>query len=255
METSVNHKCKAFTSLEQSRKLAEILPHESADMFFIYDYFIGDFGGIDFISPGVLENNDVPCWSLTALLNYLREIDFFPEIDADECEVTMNIKLLSLAAIHNIKVKAESFIDACVEMIINLHEQKKSLMIMNNYEQKYKKALEAVKFLQEVNPSDEGIQNWVKDNFPELKESEDERIRKEIIEQVAYIIPNDDEVDSEGDALSTYQKRINKYRAWLEKQGHMLDPDKVIEWIDEHVPTKFEDVANYVQQFKEDFGL
>lgn len=31
METSVNNKCKAFTSLEQSRKLAEILPVESAD--------------------------------------------------------------------------------------------------------------------------------------------------------------------------------------------------------------------------------
>lgn len=30
METSVNNKCKAFTSLEQSRKLAEILPLESA---------------------------------------------------------------------------------------------------------------------------------------------------------------------------------------------------------------------------------
>lgn len=34
-----------------------------------------------------------------------------------------------------------------------------------------------------------------------------------------------------------------------------LDSDKVIEWIDEHVPTKFEDMANYVQQFKEDFRL
>ena len=32
METSVNNKCRAFTSLEQSRKLAEILPLESADM-------------------------------------------------------------------------------------------------------------------------------------------------------------------------------------------------------------------------------
>ena len=34
-----------------------------------------------------------------------------------------------------------------------------------------------------------------------------------------------------------------------------LDPDKVIEWIDEHVPTKFEDMQNYVNQFKIDFGL
>ena len=49
------------------------------------------------------------------------------------------------------------------------------------------------------------------------KESEDERIRKELIEQVAYIIPNDDEVDGEGNTLPTYQKRIDKYRAWLEK--------------------------------------
>lgn len=30
---------------------------------------------------------------------------------------------------------------------------------------------------------------------------------------------------------------------------------KVIEWLDEHVPTKFEDMQNYVNQFKEDFGL
>ncbi len=35
----------------------------------------------------------------------------------------------------------------------------------------------------------------------------------------------------------------------------MLDADKVIEWIDEHVPTKFEDVSNYVENFKQDFEL
>lgn len=38
-------------------------------------------------------------------------------------------------------------------------------------------------------------------------------------------------------------------------ESKKLDPDKVVEWIDEHVPTKFEDMANYVQQFKKDFGL
>ena len=69
-----------------------------------------------------------PCWSLAALLNYLREIDFFPNIEADEHSVTMNINYYNeeearpLAPIHNIKVKAESFIDACYEMIIKLHE-------------------------------------------------------------------------------------------------------------------------------------
>lgn len=34
-----------------------------------------------------------------------------------------------------------------------------------------------------------------------------------------------------------------------------LDADEVIDWIDEHVPTKFEDMQNYVNQFKKDFGL
>lgn len=31
--------------------------------------------------------------------------------------------------------------------------------------------------------------------------------------------------------------------------------DKVVEWMDEHVPTKFEDMQNYMNQFKKDFGL
>lgn len=41
------------------------------------------------------------------------------------------------------------------------------------------------------------------------------------------------------------------------KQGEHrpLDADKVIKWIDEHVPTKFEDMENYVKDFKQDFGL
>lgn len=34
-----------------------------------------------------------------------------------------------------------------------------------------------------------------------------------------------------------------------------LNANEVIEWIDEHVPTKFEDMENYVQQFKKDFEL
>lgn len=54
--------------------------------------------------------------------------------------------------------------------------------------------------------------------FPDLKESEEERIRKELIEQVGYIIPDKEEYDNEGRVLPTYHKRIGRYRAWLEKQ-------------------------------------
>lgn len=125
---------KSFTDISQSKKLAEILPHESADMCYIQDLLAGGKYGdykpyIGDLIPAYGQGK-IRCWSLTALLNYLREIDFFPEIDADKCEVTMNINYYNeeeaslLAPIHNIKVKAESFIDACYEMILKLHEQK-----------------------------------------------------------------------------------------------------------------------------------
>jgi len=122
---------KAYTDLEQSRKLAEILPLKTADMCYrIVAYNPNDTQEYQaYCFVGTLES-DIPCWSLDSLLNYFREIDFFPEIDADECSVTMNINYYDeeearlLAPIHNIKVKAESFIDACYEMIIKLHEQK-----------------------------------------------------------------------------------------------------------------------------------
>ncbi len=52
---------------------------------------------------------------------------------------------------------------------------------METYEKKYKDLVEAVKQLQKANPSDEGIQNWVNDNIPELRESEDEKIRETLI--------------------------------------------------------------------------
>lgn len=73
-----------------------------------------------------------------------------------------------------------------------------------DYEKKYKEALDAVKKLQKANPSADGIHNWVNDNFPELCESEDERIRKEFCKDIWTFIPNE---------------KAHKYIAWLEKQG------------------------------------
>lgn len=116
---------QVYTNIEQSQKLAEILPLESADMFY------RDNGtDVKLMWEHNAQKVKNPCWSLAALLNYLREIDFFPEIDADKSGVTMNINYYDgedeslLVPIHNIKVKAESFIDDCVEMILKLHEEK-----------------------------------------------------------------------------------------------------------------------------------
>ena len=123
---------KAYTDIEQSKKLAEILPIESADMCYMA---YREEGGIpDYqatLCPYLFASwVGIPCWSLAALLNYLREIDFFPEIDADEVAVIMSINYYDkdeeslLSPVHNIKVKAESFIEACCEMITKLHEEK-----------------------------------------------------------------------------------------------------------------------------------
>ena len=123
---------KSFTSLEQSKVLAKILPIESVDMFWYRDAVTTE------ANPRIMNSMQVPelqsmyyspCWSLAALLNYLREVDYFPEINADEFEVTMSITYFNdhearhLTPVRNITVEAESFIDACVAMIEKLNEQ------------------------------------------------------------------------------------------------------------------------------------
>ena len=60
---------KAYTDIEQSKKLAEILPIESADMFLalngtqpVMSKYIDD----GFVTT---DNTAIPCWSLAALLD------------------------------------------------------------------------------------------------------------------------------------------------------------------------------------------
>ena len=130
---------KAYTNLKQSKRLAEILPLESADMWWnFYSVTTDDTTPriIHLDTPWVGNFNwnnkpdNIPCWSLSALLNYLREIDFFPEIEADEHRVMMSVYYYDdeegeiLNPVHDITVEAEHFIDACYEMILKLHEYK-----------------------------------------------------------------------------------------------------------------------------------
>ena len=118
---------KSYTDIEQSKELAKILPIESADMRYSP---LGNNMHPWIWTDTFIEKDAVPCWSLASLLNYLREVDYFPEINVDEFEVTMSINYYNedeakpLAPVHNIKVKAESFIDACYEIIITLNELK-----------------------------------------------------------------------------------------------------------------------------------
>ena len=59
-----------------------------------------------------------------------------------------------------------------------------------------------------------------------------------------------------GEAYVTTEQMQAVSWAWQQLQGKSkLNADEVIEWIGEHVPTKFEDMANYVEDFKQYFGL
>lgn len=124
METSVNNKCRAFTSLEQSRKLATILPLESADMY--YDrYGTPSFIG-ECVSYKDIKNDKykhlIPCWSLSALLSVLpKGIDIIKEeADTEDEQYMCNVGVKS----GIISTFGKNPVDACVAIIIKLNELK-----------------------------------------------------------------------------------------------------------------------------------
>lgn len=116
---------KSYTSLEQSRKLAEILLLESADM--IYTMVNGrctPFIRIETIEE--MDEDDVLCWSLAALIAilpefikfkgdkyYLRFMKEYVEYANDEISITG--RCLHTTGNNNL-------VDACVAMIERLHE-------------------------------------------------------------------------------------------------------------------------------------
>jgi len=115
---------KSYTDLEQSRKLAEILPIESADMYYFCqidnDYFPPD---VESICPTPLFkdgkedfNYDIRCWSLAALLGIL------PEIQGSKPIIALDDNYITYPHISDLHTKADNIVDACVTMIEKLHE-------------------------------------------------------------------------------------------------------------------------------------
>ena len=105
-----------------------------------------------------------------------------------------------------------------------------------NYEKKYKDALERAKEIHRNEDEKRFDMEWL---FPELKENENERIRKEIIRIL------------KGEMRYVSKEDTDKYIAWLEKQSEKLDADEVIEWLKPYGCV----VDGIVEQFKKDFGL
>ena len=116
---------KSYTDLEQSKKLEEFLPIESADMHYsTWTILDGEF----IVSPNQGDTIEdlredygsqiIPCWSLAALLEIIPEVlaekrlpDAWDCVSYAECQMT---------SANNF----ENLIDACVEVILKLHELK-----------------------------------------------------------------------------------------------------------------------------------
>ena len=123
---------KSYTDIEQSKKLAEILRMEGADMWY-WEFptapTYNDYGYPMFHRGEDIHN--VPCWSLAALLEEIPEIINFEDDESDyelKIEKENGLYYLSYGNIleyGKIEIEPqENFVDACYEMIIKLDEQK-----------------------------------------------------------------------------------------------------------------------------------
>ena len=125
---------KSYTDISQSKKLADILPIESADMSWkLVSY--GDEAGsrhepslatyktVSFFRDRIFpKDHTIPCWSLAALL------DILPNIIGD-CFKTINCLygwhcayMNGNGEIIDNDTEADNPVDACVAMIEKLHE-------------------------------------------------------------------------------------------------------------------------------------
>ena len=121
---------KSYTDIEQSKKLAEILPLESADMVYIKHSSSDnpDWRFDNDIPPMVLGKISIneltvkalPCWSPAALLSVLTENKICHYDDRYYCQY---INEGSEFPVYS-TAEYDNPVDACVAMVEKLHEFK-----------------------------------------------------------------------------------------------------------------------------------
>ena len=125
---------KSYTDLEQSKKLAEILPLESADMSYSFNFDSGIYeisltSYKSWVVPKYAQSDDgfgqvMPCWSLAALLNVLPDTITSNDGIAFKLNIKKNIIEYSNPSLYLIykSVKSDNIVDACYEMLLKLKE-------------------------------------------------------------------------------------------------------------------------------------
>lgn len=128
---------KSYTDLEQSKKLAETLPLESADMYWQSNLngsdrqYLLDMGEIEYFDIEMnfehynIGNYDIPAWSLAALFGVASTY-------CNRLEITLRTnKKYNVFAVkgdfvfrsfNEFSDGIDNLIDCCYEIIIRLHE-------------------------------------------------------------------------------------------------------------------------------------
>ena len=124
---------KSYSNLEQSKKLAEILPLESADMY--YPWYIeedrdniksGHRISIPSVGNFIHKVNILPCWSLAALLSVIpKHINDYNVLRIDISNNDFAIWYDEIG--HGVNndlpdITMGSAVDACYKMILKLYE-------------------------------------------------------------------------------------------------------------------------------------
>jgi len=123
---------KSYTDLKQSKKLASILPIESADMWWSKNFIyynptaaIGISAEYSNVYTYKFGEDDIPCWSLAALL------DILPHCIDDRYNLVLGklsdnkgwyVMYDDIDHFVYFYITKSDLIDACVEMIIRLKE-------------------------------------------------------------------------------------------------------------------------------------
>ena len=105
---------KSYTDIEQSKKLAEILPLESADMYW-YLAAKGNYKAMFNEEYHEYGDFELPCWSLAALLGVIPNYKLSSEHNYHTCTAETSFGKETVAWFDNP-------VDACYELILKLNE-------------------------------------------------------------------------------------------------------------------------------------
>lgn len=125
---------KSYTDIEQSRKLAEFMPIESADMWWPYYYdIISDTGEYDkepmLHKPVCGPDKALPCWSLAALFEGVLPLEVETHKQTDGHKIYYYVEAYipprrnKGKEIYLSTVRHENLVDACIEMIFTLKQR------------------------------------------------------------------------------------------------------------------------------------